>query len=36
MSDLVAVSEGDLSAFLANMTDYRALIPALMQCPETA
>jgi 8-oxo-dGTP pyrophosphatase MutT (NUDIX family) len=35
MSDLVAVSEGNLSAFLSNMTDYRALIPALMQCPES-
>lgn len=32
MSDLVAVDEDDLSAFLSNMTDYRALIPALMHC----
>jgi len=30
MSELVAVSQDDLSAFLVNMRDYRALIPELM------
>ncbi len=32
MSDLVFVGENDLCAFLTNMTDYRALLPALMPC----
>src|SRR5262249_49705598 len=30
MSDLVTVSEDGLSAFLATLTDYRALIPELI------
>jgi 8-oxo-dGTP pyrophosphatase MutT (NUDIX family) len=32
MSDLVFVGEDDLCAFLADMTDYRGLLPALMPC----
>ena len=31
MSELVAVNESDLSAFLLGLTDYRTLIPELMQ-----